>query len=177
MRAAAYSTAKYTASPTSPCSAATVTGMVCEAAAARCELTSSRSRKVFSNEPEPKPKMGLARNMLPAAAQQVEAPAGGLVERARRAGIELDGPRRDQQETPTASAAAPASGPPTSFGGQRSAAEHCQAHEQRHEARLREREEKPGPQNGERGRHAHSASMRLRDQSSAVASPIMTIAR
>jgi hypothetical protein len=55
---AAASSARYATSPITPCSAATVTGIVCEAEAARSGETCSARRYSRANEPEPWPTSG-----------------------------------------------------------------------------------------------------------------------
>ena len=52
-RNAATSTNRYAASPITPCSAATVIGIVCDAEAACASPFFSRARKRSANEPEP----------------------------------------------------------------------------------------------------------------------------
>ena len=131
-----------------PCSAATVTGIVCDAASARSSETFSRSTKRSLYEPEPKPCSGRSQNIDRPFSSSSTRP---LV--ARSSAPSSKGSKLSAPDTASAVATTPTR---TARGRQlqrpRAPAEqteHAEPHQQRGEARLGEREQEPGPQQRE----------------------------
>ena len=168
----AATSARYAARPTIPCSAATVSAIVCEAAATFSELTSSRSRKRSAKDPAPNPSTGRSRTIDSPPPTRSERP---LVARSRLRVSRLSMPGASRT-SPSATAAATPAAVSTGHGFQRSAA--STARPSSSAAKLDCESENTSPTQSTISAPAiSSASFRRRVHSSTAASRIIVSAR